>query len=609
MKLSDLPVSIVSNFKFTWKTIAFLVIYLCITIRLFGGEGIEILERQIDQMPDDTVKVNNLIKLGRHYCSINNDKALVYLQEAFALSSTLDFKAGNGKSLLWQGRVYYYKDDYLISNKYFSKAEKILKDCGYDDDLSFLYFAIGENRRINGDYVSAFDAYKNALELAEKTGNIKYKSTFYSSIGRVLIDKHDPEKALQYLRQALIEKEKINDLNGISNNYTAIGMAYEQMNNLDSSLWYYNEALKIRMQINNERTIAGSNYNVAGILIKMKKYEEAEKSLQIAKLNFNKFDEKTGVIITNLRLALARSNLGKKDAISLADTSLSMAKEINNLNLISHAYKVLSKIFYNFGNYKLSYDYITKHKAIDDSLFSIEKTKYLTEFEEKFQSERKDREIEYYKARSKIQKQNNILLVVFLVATIGFAVLLFFLFRLKSTTVIKQKLLIEKEHVIHLQDKKLVEQDKQRLKEQLEAKNRELASKALEMIRLNDTITQIIEKLGIFKSTTNSPEVSKHIKEIIHALETQTKQNIWNEFNKIFKNIHSEFYSRLLEMCPDLTATEIKTAALLRLNLNTKEIASISFKSEGGVKTIRYRIRKKLNLGSDEKLIPFLMQI
>jgi DNA-binding CsgD family transcriptional regulator len=148
------------------------------------------------------------------------------------------------------------------------------------------------------------------------------------------------------------------------------------------------------------------------------------------------------------------------------------------------------------------------------------------------------------------------------------------------------------------------------LQEQLESKNRELAAKALEMLRLNETISSIISKLEEFNhSAVTNPEMVKHIKEIIHDLENQTKQNIWNEFDKIFKNIHSDFYSKLLQICPDLTATEIKTAALLKLNLTTKEIASIAFKSEGGVKTTRYRLRKKLGLTGDEKLIPFLMQI
>jgi len=50
-------------------------------------------------------------------------------------------------------------------------------------------------------------------------------------------------------------------------------------------------------------------------------------------------------------------------------------------------------------------------------------------------------------------------------------------------------------------------------------------------------------------------------------------------------------------------------AALLKLNLTSKEIAAITYKSESGIKTMRYRLRKRLQLSSDEKLIPFLMQL
>ncbi len=184
------------------------------------------------------------------------------------------------------------------------------------------------------------------------------------------------------------------------------------------------------------------------------------------------------------------------------------------------------------------------------------------------------------------------------------------MFRYKSTAFKRQQKLHKQENIIYNQEKQIIRQEKKLLQEQLESKNRELASKALEMIRLNETITEIIEKLEEFNGLTDAPpEIVDSIKRIIHDLETHTKQNIWNEFDKIFKNIHSGFYARLLEICPDLSSTEIKIAALLKLNLTTKEISAITFKSEGGIKTTRYRLRKKLGLSGDDKLVPFLMQI
>jgi DNA-binding CsgD family transcriptional regulator len=359
-----------------------------------------------------------------------------------------------------------------------------------------------------------------------------------------------------------------------------------------------------------DRSIAGSEYNIGGILIKMGKYVQAEESLQIALDNFIMLEEKTGIIITNLRLAVARNRQGKPDAFNLAESALSMAKKINNPSLISRGYEVLSDISFYNKNYKKSHEYLLKHKTLQDSLFTADKERLLTEFEAKFQSERKDNEIKLLKGKSKIQQKNNILLISLITVLVGVIVLLIFLFRFKSTALNRQKKLINQGNIIHIQESKIIEKENLILKEQLESKNRELASKALEMIRFNDTISIVIEKLEGFNSTINkNQEESKHIKNVIYELENQTKQNIWNEFDKIFKNIHSGFYDKLLEICPDLTASEIKTAALLKLNLTTKEIAAITFKSEGGIKTTRYRLRKKLSLSSDEKLVPFLMKI
>ncbi len=577
---------------------------------LSANDDVRNLEKKLMGMQDDTAKVNILVKLGKHYCSKENNKALMFLQEAYTLSTYLNYTEGIGKSLFWQGRVYYYTDDYPLSNKYFERAEKYFQNEEFNDEYSFLCFAKGENYRINGDYIRAVESYTQALELAETSGNQKYISTFYSSLGMVHLDRKDAEKAMGYFKESLRRKKGIKDKVGISNILTCIGKAFEDLNLYDSSLYYHHQAIEIRKELKNERAIAGSEYNIAGVLIKMQLYKEAEQALLIAKKNFTKFEEKTGIIITNLRIAIARSRQNLPDAITIAESALQIAMDIDNPNLISHSYKILSEIYFYNQDYLKAYDYLKRNHVIQDSLFSTEKERILAEYEEQFQSERKDREIEYYRSENKIQNQNIILLAVFLIAAVGFVLLLFFLFRVKSTALKRQQKLLEQESIIHTQENKLVEKENQILQEQLEAKNRALASKALEMIRLNDTISHIIEKLEKLNHTNNNnPAVYKHIKEIIHELDNQTKQNIWNEFNKIFKNIHSDFYAKLLNICPDLTPTEIKTAALLRLNLTTKEIASIAFKSEGGVKTTRYRLRKKLNLGSDEKLIPFLMQI
>jgi len=582
----------------------------CTPLLSLAQDKFDKMEQRLQTMPDDTAKVNLLLELGKEYCSKQNDKAFMYLQEAFSIATSLNYTAGIGKSLLWQGRVYYYKDNYPLSNRYLDKAKKILETTDETDALAFVNFAKATNCSIRGDYMHALELFKTAIELNKKTANLRMIAACTNGIGNILIDRKEPEKALVYFRESLKINESIDYQMGISSTLNCIGISYENLGKLDSSLIFHKKSLAIRTKLNTNRAIAGSEYQIAGVLIKMGNFKDAEEASKIAIKLFEKLEEKTGIIISKLRLADALNKQGKPDAIQPALDALAMANKIDNQNLISYAYKELSDIYAYNNNFTESYHYLVKHKTIQDSLFDTEKARMLTEFETKFQSEKKDNEIFLLKSRTEDQRKINILLIVLVIVFAGVIVFLFFLFRLKSTAFNRQQKLLEQEKIIHNQQNKINEKEKQILQEQLESKNRELAAKALEMIRYNDTISSIIEKLeSLNNSFIKRPEIAKPIKDIIHELETHTKQNIWNEFDKIFKNIHSGFYNKLLEFCPELTATEIKTAALLKLNLSTKEIAAIAFKSESGIKTTRYRLRKKLGLSGDDKLVPFLMQI
>ena len=568
------------------------------------------LEQQLTKRPDDTAKVNVLLTLGERYCSKENDKALMYLQQAFTISTSLDYQSGIGKSLLWQGRVYYYKDNYKLAMNYLEKAKPILEGINDVNDLAFLYFAEASISSLNGDYIRAIVLYEQTIALTQQTGNRKLMSTCYGGMGTIMLARGEAKKAIHYFKDALSIKQKIHHRAGISNVYSSMANAYERLGELDSALMYHNKALIIRIALKNDRAIANSEYGKAGILIKLKKYTDAKKALEKAKKIYIRLEEKTGIIITDLRLAVAENKLGNEDAINIDYYALQKAKQLNNPNLINYAYKALAELYAANANFKKAFHYQLKYKHLNDSLFNTEKEKILSEMEAKFQSERKDNKIKLLKNKTESQRKNTILLISIVIVLAVAMVLLILLFRIKSTAYNRQQKLLKQEKIIHAQENEIAMKEKQLLREQLESKNRELASKALEMLRYNDAISSIIEKLESLRASFDENSLAeKPIKEIIHQLENHTKQNIWNEFEKIFKNIHSGFYDKLFSICPELTATEIKTAALLKLNLTTKEIAAITFKSEGGIKTTRYRLRKKLGLSSDDKLVPFLMQI
>ena len=567
-------------------------------------------EEKVARMADDTAKVNLLLKLGEQYCSFDNDKALMYLQEAYTISLAEDYTEGIGKSLMWQGRVYYYKSSFRMSDNYLDKAKKYLELSGDPEALAFWHMAKAFNLKLTGDYANAIEMFQKAVELSKQTDNKRITATSNLEMGKTLLDRDEVEKAMKYFNETLSLVRVIGDKVLIANALSAIAYAFNAQGQPDSSLYYAGEALKIRTELKMERHIASSEKTIGDILIKTGRYAEAEKSLRHALAIYERLNEKTGAVVTNISLAGLMNRQGKPEGLKLAERTLQKAKEINNPNLLSFVYNKLSEIYAYHNDYQKAYEYRKKYEVLKDSLFTSEKERMMAEVETKFQMERKDRDIALLKEKSQAEKNRNNLLIALLIVFLVVIFLLFAMFRYKSTAFLRQQKLLEQEKIIHAQENEIHEKENQLLQEQLESKNRELASKALEMIRMNETISEIIDQLEEFnKAGDVNPKMVRSVKKMIRDLETHSKENIWNEFNKIFKNIHSDFYTKLLNVCPELTATEIKTAALLKLNLTTKEIAAITFKSESGIKTTRYRLRKKLGLSGDDKLVPFLIQI
>ena len=58
-----------------------------------------------------------------------------------------------------------------------------------------------------------------------------------------------------------------------------------------------------------------------------------------------------------------------------------------------------------------------------------------------------------------------------------------------------------------------------------------------------------------------------------------------------------------------MTKNDLRLAALLKMNLSSKEIASVLNITMEGVKKARQRFRKKLKISSDESLEKFIIQL
>ena len=161
---------------------------------------------------------------------------------------------------------------------------------------------------------------------------------------------------------------------------------------------------------------------------------------------------------------------------------------------------------------------------------------------------------------------------------------------------------------ILLKNKQIQEES---LKFELEARNRELASNVVSLMKKNEVFSEIISKLEQIKENAVKDETKEALTKVKKEIEKTIDGSFWDEFELRFKNVHSDFYDKLISQFPNLTSNELRLCAFLKMNLSTKDIASITGQNPRSIDKARERLRTKLGISNDKtvSLASFIQRI
>ena len=148
-------------------------------------------------------------------------------------------------------------------------------------------------------------------------------------------------------------------------------------------------------------------------------------------------------------------------------------------------------------------------------------------------------------------------------------------------------------------------------KKMVDAQKRETAAISLRNIQNDEFKNKYLSELKQVKSLlkTDPAAVEPYLNRIMNELNQVFSESSWNQFESRIKESDQEFYKNLAQKHPNLTPAEIKLCFFLRLNMSTKEIASMTFQTYDSVRIARTRLRKKMNLGADDNLVGYLFAI
>ena len=176
----------------------------------------------------------------------------------------------------------------------------------------------------------------------------------------------------------------------------------------------------------------------------------------------------------------------------------------------------------------------------------------------------------------------------------------------------KKDRVIEQQRIAHqaeieIQEKKIIELEKEQLEADLRFKSKELSGVVMTNIAHQEFLNSLKEEIQ--QQKLSGQYTRKNLDKLLVLINQSivSDEENWNMFQANFDRIHENFFRNLKQQYPDLTAGDLRFCALLRLNMPTKEIAKLLNISVRGVDAARYRLRKKFNLSQEDSLTDFMI--
>jgi len=159
-------------------------------------------------------------------------------------------------------------------------------------------------------------------------------------------------------------------------------------------------------------------------------------------------------------------------------------------------------------------------------------------------------------------------------------------------------------------EKEIIRIRNERLHAEMILRDKELANQAMNLVRKNEFLNQLKDELNGLRHGCGNELTEREVSEIISKVNREVDSNRQREvFESAFDEVHEEFLQRVKVKYPDLTPTELRLCAFLKMNLPTKEIAPLLNISVRGVEICRYRIRKKMGITRDVNLTTHLLNV
>lgn len=532
-------------------------------------------------------KVNTMLNLAQELIALNQPKALSYGLQAYQISEESGYKDGTLNAMLQLIWLYYIETDYTKALDYAVRSKEYAEKLGKSREVALALDAMGTIYDDFGDKDKSSEYYFKALKIYEELKDIRGMAQASSRIGVLYYKQKNYPKALEYLNISLDLSKKTNSMDGVASNLNSIANVYADQKDFQKALKNYLEALAIAMKQADLRIEGSASLSIGTTYLKMKNYKLSIEYFQRALVIFKKLNNQLRISKCQVQFGEYYLSTGDYGAgFQYAGKALENSQKQGFKEVELSAAQLLLRLSLAKGDTLKAYHFAALENQLKDSLTNGEKQKTLTKLEAQYQFDKDQAK------KAIIQQRRDYITIIFIILLLS-AIIILFLIWARQKVKAKNALL-----------------EKESLEKELGFKNKEMVINVMSLMKKNEMLADLSEKLIKIDHEVTTPEGKDTIKRVAKELQKSQEEEIWKEFSLRFKEVHGEFYDKLLSKFPTLGPNDLKLCAFLRLNMSTKDIAALTGQRVSSLETARHRLRQKLGISnSDINLITFLSQL
>ncbi|GAB3976199.1 hypothetical protein GCM10028806_35210 [Spirosoma terrae] len=508
-------------------------------------------------------------QLARQYPDSAYRLIKIKLDEAIAANSKLQ----EGDYLQQIGLLFFHQGSYAQSIDFLLQAQKIFVQAKDGNRLARNRNELGTVYYYNEQADKALAQFNEALAFYRQHRMAHGLAQTYANIGHIYEKRQATKLAYRYQKLALTYSRTATDTISLTKIYENLGSIFEDEARYDSARYYYEYALDLARKTHDE----------------------------IGQIE----------IVNNLGDVFRKTNNYQR-GLEFSQQARQMAEQKGELYQLSAALRDIAKTYRLMNRPDSAYEYIERSRNLTNDIYARENNRQIALLQTLYEVERKDSEITQLNA----QKQIDALIIG------GTVVVLVLIGVLGAVIISRQRLKIQNERAINQQNQEIFrtqheliqaelknkQLEEENLKSQLELKSKELTAHTLQIIQKNQVLEELKEDLNAILKDDKRDQ-KKQLRQLAQKIVLSFNQDkYWDDFRNIFDQVHPYFFNRLTQQFPDLTATDLRLIALLKMNITSTDIATLLGISSDSLRVARYRLRKKIGLAEGESLSAFIQR-